>query len=374
MTPAVAPAIDAPEPAPENALLAFAKRGIRNLVVCLLIALLMWSFDPDKPGSFVINLVYSVSIGTFCWFFVDGGRLLVARAIDQLSAQPQTPCRRWPGPAWMVVCILAGVLLGYYVGGAIGDAVSGHRLPSLVENRSAVLICLLAAIAGTFYFYANERLHEEREAAEAARRLATESQLRLLESQLEPHMLFNTLANLRALIGVDPHQAQAMLDRLIAFLRATLRASRSGLHPLAAEFERLADYLALMAVRMGPRLTVQLDLPDALRQQPVPPLLLQPLVENAIRHGLEPNLGGGRLEVSARRDGDELVLVVRDTGVGVVAPTAETSGQYGLTHVSERLAATYGTRGRFDLAPAADGLGGTRAELRLPLDETDKGP
>ena len=88
-----------------------------------------------------------------------------------------------------------------------------------------------------------------------------------------------------------------------------MSASRSGeLHPLKAEFERLDDYLSLMAVRMGPRLAVRLDLPDALRAVAVPPLLLQPLVENAIRHGLEPKVDGGRIEVSARLDGDRLRL------------------------------------------------------------------
>jgi LytS/YehU family sensor histidine kinase len=133
-----------------------------------------------------------------------------------------------------------------------------------------------------------------------------------LQSQLEPHMLFNTLANLRVLIGADSVRAQTMLDRLIAFLRATLAASRSGSHSLANEFARIEDYLALMAVRMGPRLAVRIELPDALRALPVPALLLQPLVENAIRHGLEPKVSGGRIEVSAHREADALVLDVRD--------------------------------------------------------------
>ena len=144
-----------------------------------------------------------------------------------------------------------------------------------------------------------ERLAHARADAEAARRAAAENQLKLLESQLEPHMLFNTLANLRVLIGIDPPRAQAMLDRLIAFLRATLNASRSTLHPLATEFERIGDYLALMGMRMGPRLQSQLSLPDALRDVGVPPLLLQPLVENSIKHGLEPQIAGGRIEVDA---------------------------------------------------------------------------
>ncbi len=367
MTLPAAPSLDTPEPRPESEWLALARRGLRNLGLCLLIAVVMWLFEPDTPGAFVVSLIYSLSIGTLCWFFIDGGRLVLARAVERWSPGTQTHGKRWPGPVWMTLCILVGVLLGYHLGAAIGDAITGHHLPSLIENRSAMLTSLLAAIAATYYFYANERLHHEQRAAEAARRLATESQLRLLESQLEPHMLFNTLANLRALIGVDPGRAQAMLDRLIAYLRATLRASRAGVHPLAAEFDRLADYLALMAVRMGPRLSVQLDLPEALRAQPVPALLLQPLVENAIRHGLEPKLAGGRLEVSASRVADELVLVVRDTGVGIAASGGAGSGHYGLAHVRERLAAAYAERARFDLGPATDAQGGTRAELRLPL-------
>src|SRR5690606_28396221 len=100
-------------------------------------------------------------------------------------------------------------------------------------------------------------------------------------------------------IATDPPRAEAMLDHLIAYLRATLGGARSTLHPLQEEFARLADYLEIMAVRMGPRLAFTLGLPEALRTVPMPPLLLQPLVENAIRHGLEPKVGGGEIAVRA---------------------------------------------------------------------------
>ena len=153
-----------------------------------------------------------------------------------------------------------------------------------------------------------------------------------------------------------------MLGRLIGYLRATLGASRTGLHPLSAEFDRLADFLALMAVRMGPRLQVQLDLPAALRDVPVPPLLLQPLVENSIRHGLEPKVAGGRIEVRAAQHGGQLLLTVRDTGVGLAAratPTAQAGpptaapdaaakdSHYGTLHVARRLATMYGAQAHF---------------------------
>ena len=181
-------------------------------------------------------------------------------------------------------------------------------------------------------------------------------------------MLFNTLANLRVLIGLDAAAAQQMLDRLIAFLRATLEASRAQQHPLADEFARVEDYLALMAIRMGPRLVPRLDLPEALRSLPVPPLLLQPLVENAIKHGLEPHVQGGRLSVTARRDGEMLTLEVRDTGRGLPSGTDTSGTRFGLAQVRERLATLYGPRATLELQAAGDGEGGTCARIRLPLD------
>jgi sensor histidine kinase YesM len=280
----------------------------------------------------------------------------------------------------MAVCIVVGSTLGYTLGTAIGDAITGFSTPGMLQNRTAIVISLIAAVAATWYFIGTEKLNLAQAAAETARREATESQLMLLQSQLEPHMLFNTLANLRVLITLDPPRAQAMLDRLIGYLRATLGASRIGLHPLADEFDRLADYLALMALRMGPRLQVQLDLPDDLRGLPVPPLLLQPLVENCIRHGLEPKVEGGRIAVRAARRGDQLLLTVRDTGVGLEpsvtnplpdrGPGAPAHSHYGTQHVATRLATLYGARARFRLLPADDAEGGTLAEVSLPWPES----
>jgi LytS/YehU family sensor histidine kinase len=178
-------------------------------------------------------------------------------------------------------------------------------------------------------------------------------------------MLFNTLANLRVLIALDPVKAQAMLDRLISFLRATLNASRVGTHALSAEFEREGDYLALMQVRMGPRLQFSFDLPQELRDTQVPPLLLQPLVENCIAHGLEPRVEGGRIDVRAARDGNSLVLTVHDSGVGLSSSAATQGTRFGTQQVRERLAALYGTAATFELTPAADR--GTRARITLPL-------
>ena len=382
----------------------FARRGLRNQGVCAVIALLIWLMSPGGRGNLFTAWVYSAAIGTLCWLFIDGGRLLLAAWLPGRTQESAYRRSRWPGPGWMLLCILVGTALGYSGGTAIGDIVTGFVTPSLLQNRGAIAISIIVAFAATWYFYANERLRAEQAATDAARREAAEAQLMLLQSQLEPHMLFNTLANLRVLITLDPPRAQAMLDRLIGYLRATLGASRGTLHPLSAEFDRLSDYLALMALRMGPRLQVALDLPAALRDLPVPPLLLQPLVENSIRHGLEPKLEGGLIEVRAEQRGARLLLTVRDTGLGLPAnagasatgptsgaagsedrsPSSSPSGSpfgsssgshdgshdgshYGSQHVAARLATMYGDQARFTLLPATDTEGGTQAVLDLPL-------
>ena len=360
----------------------FARRGLRNQGVCAVIALLVWLMSTGGRGNLFTAWVYSAAIGTLCWLFIDGGRLLLAGWLPGRTQDSAYRRSRWPGPGWMLLCILVGTSLGYTGGSAIGDAVTGFVTPSLLQNRSAIAISIIVAFAATWYFYANERLRTEQAAADAARREAAEAQLMLLQSQLEPHMLFNTLANLRVLISLDPPRAQAMLDRLIGYLRATLGASRGTLHPLSAEFDRLSDYLALMALRMGPRLQVSLDLPAALRDLPVPPLLLQPLVENSIRHGLEPKLNGGRIAVRAEQHGNRLLLTVRDTGLGLPANAGvagagsissapgsdnDQPSHYGSRHVAARLATMYGDQARFTLAPATDPEGGALAVLDLPL-------
>ena len=198
-----------------------------------------------------------------------------------------------------------------------------------------------------------------------AKNQATEARLKLLQTQIEPHMLFNTLANLRALIPSNPGAAVQMLDQMNDYLRATLNASRATHHPLQAEFDRLRDYLALMAVRMGPRLRFILDLPSALANVDVPTLLLQPIVENSIKHGLEPQLGGGDVTVRARQNGSFLTLEVLDTGVGLRTSQSGTSdGGFGLAQVRERLLTAYGDSATIQIA--ANEPTGTRVTITYP--------
>jgi hypothetical protein len=366
------PAVNPPATPPPRQPDRFARRGLRTLGVGFALSTL---FSLVFSQRFVPTLIYTLSITMCCWFLIDGGRLLALRWQRSRQA-PTTGSQRggWPGWGTMIWVLALGTPLGYSAGIALGNLITGQNSPGLLGGNprqaiSVILISLIPGIAATYFFWSRGQLVASEARAQAALRQAAENQLKLLESQLEPHMLFNTLANLRVLIGMDPPRAQAMLDRLIAFLRATLEASRSGMHPLSAEFARIGDYLELMHVRMGDRLRVQLDLPADLAKVPVPPLLLQPLVENAIKHGLEPHVKGGRLRVSALRDGDQLVLQVRDTGAGLAGPAGDGT-RFGLQQVRSRLQTLHGERASLELAAAVDAEGGTLATVRLPLPTT----
>ena len=339
-----------------------------SLPLCVSIAAFLSFVFGD---SFWHNLVYSLCIGISIQALIEAGRFTMSARLRRTRPDDPALQNNWPGWARMAPWVLFGTVVGYAFGTWLADLITGQQHSHLFTSpnpRSLAIVLMISlgvSLAATYYFYSHGRLTAMVGQAEAARRSAVETELKLLQSQLEPHMLFNTLANLRVLIGLDPLQAQAMLDHLIAFLRATLAASRSSSHTLAAEFDRTADYLALMAVRMGPRLAVTLDLPDELRDLPVPPLLLQPLVENSIQHGLEPKIEGGRIEVRARRVGDQLRLSVSDSGVGLDAAAPSQGAGFGTTQVRERLAALFGTRASLALQRAPEG--GTVAELILPL-------
>jgi signal transduction histidine kinase len=344
--------------------------GAMVLVLNLAIATLL---TVGGLGRFVSNLVVSMCIGLVCWLIIDGGRHVVAVLRDRWRVARGLPPGHpfgFPGWHWLLALCALGLVLGPILGNLMAAQLTGDHIPGMWPFSGSGtgmtwLLTLLASAIAVLTLSLLERLSHARADAEAARRAAAENQLQLLQSQLEPHMLFNTLANLRVLIGMDPPRAQAMLDRLIAFLRATLSASRSALHPLGTEFERIGDYLALMGIRMGSRLQTQLSLPAELQAVRVPPLLLQPLVENCIKHGLEPKVAGGHIEVNARRDGDMLELSVLDSGVGLGANAQPGDSRFGLQQVRERLHTLYGSRATLVLEDVAGG--GTVARIRLPL-------
>lgn len=339
---------------------AVARHFVALLVICAAVALLTTAIWPQH--GFAAQYLYSLLIGLPTWSVIEWGRFMAPVRYRYRGHDGRH--HAWPRGWRGVVLVACGIAAGWWVGEPLASWLLDRGPGEARDQRVSLVITVVAGIMASFFFFTRGQTSALQAEIAAAERDATEAKLRLLQSQLEPHMLFNTLANLRALIGVDPPAAQHMVDRLNDYLRATLAASRATAHPLSAEFERLRDYLELMAIRMGPRLRYQLDLPGALRDVPVPPLLLQPLVENAIRHGLESQVDGGRIDVDAAREGDALVLTVRDSGAGFDPTQPPRAGRFGMAQVTERVTTATGGRGHVDVQsqPGA----GTTVRIALP--------
>lgn len=230
-----------------------------------------------------------------------------------------------------------------------------------------------SVILGVLHALTYHRTSRERE--EEAKHLLVEqarlkahlvqAELGALKMQLQPHFLFNTLHAISTkVLQQETEEADRMITRLSAFLRLTLESTGKAEVPLASELEFLESYLAIQRVRFPERLRVKIDVDPGVLTALVPNLVLQPLVENAIRHGIEADPASGRISVSASRDGDDLVLEIADDGVGL---SADPGVGVGISNIRARLAQLYGPRASVSLE-GEPGLG-TTATLRLPLKE-----
>lgn len=202
------------------------------------------------------------------------------------------------------------------------------------------------------------------ELAERDRQLA-DSELLVLRAQVEPHFLWNTLGHVQHLIRRNPADADRLTGHLIRYLRAAVPQMRKGMSSLGAEFASGHAYLELMKIRMGDRLTVRMELPAALQEEPFAPLLVQTLIENAIKHGVEPKVGPVFVEVVAHAMEERMLHVeVRDNGVGLHASACTQGTGLGLRNVRERMALLYGDAASLTITEAAGG--GVVARMRVP--------
>jgi biopolymer transport protein ExbD len=212
--------------------------------------------------------------------------------------------------------------------------------------------------------------HAEREAME--RQLA-QARLQVLQAQVEPHFLFNTLSAVDYLIETDPARASQMQKRLITYLRGALPQMREETCTLGREVRLVSSYLDLIKMRVEERLEIEIAVPQPLESAQFPPLMLQSLVENAIKHGIEPKPEGGKVTVAAKVIGSQLWVEVRDTGVGLVDPElldAPTSGTgIGLSNIRERLAVLFPGKGRLTLM--SDDRMGTVVRIGVPYQVGD---
>ena len=319
-----------------------------------------------NPGSHLgHNLIASMCIGSIAFVLIDGARLTLWPPEQRPKALP------------LIAIILVAVPLSQWLGMLLFMWLTDIKLRASTTlnptNIAANLVFTLTVTSvAVLFFSSRERISrlqtlaaEEKARAESVARQAMQAQLQMLQAQIEPHMLFNTLANLQGLISFDPDRAQLLLDQLIQYLRATLSSSRMEATTLEQEFRLIEAYLGLMAIRMGARLSYNLDLPDALRSARLPPMLLQPLVENAIQHGLEPKIAGGHITVQASLAGDHLTLTVTDDGLGLDHPGQTKGTQLGVTNIRERLQVMHGDSASLSLD--ANPAGGVTARLTFPL-------
>ena len=279
-------------------------------------------------------------------------------------------------PLWRLA--IASVI-GAFTGVVLVIVLKGYPLEYVRERWTFFFYNVFAAFGNglliSLIFYVKRR--EARAAAalhkaEADRHLlskqAVEAELKLLQAQIEPHFLFNTLASVQYLIETDPKEANVLLGHQIGYLRAALPQLRAHSSTLGREIALAEAYLNILRMRIGPRLSFSIDVADDLRELPFPANLLISLVENAIKHGVEPSADGGSVNIAAERREGSLVVSVTDTGRGL-ASTSRADGQgVGLSNIRERMAALYGSRGGFSLEPSPPR--GTRATLTLPYETT----
>ena len=319
-----------------------AKPTLVMLIICALCALMV-TYVLRLESTLWQSLLFSLAIGGSMMLMIRTGYYFLWGA-------------RKPSPIGLTALVALATPLSFMAGGSLASWMLGlpirdYGLTHLHANAGLVVLTMSAGVFSTWFFWTQARLERLNASTAEIERQASRAHLQMLQAQIEPHMLFNTLANLQGLITLDPPRAQQLLEQLIHYLRATLSSSRAEQTTLAQEFSLIHAYLELMSVRMGRRLTYSLDLPAQLREIGIAPMILQPLVENAIKHGLEPNIDGGLVEVSAYRQDCQLHLTVRDTGQGLQSATVEHGSKLGNHNVAERLRALYGDAAQFSLLP-----------------------
>ncbi|MFC5551699.1 sensor histidine kinase [Massilia aerilata] len=321
-----------------------ARQGMLSLVhLCVFVAGAAWLQRYSLIGLFAAILA----------------PMLLACALLLLGARVFASRFGWR-EAWgaLVFASTAGSLAALPAYRAWMTAHGSSGLPNLQVLACAFGISIL--VLGLPLRQAQVRAHAQQLAE--LRHAVLAAELKALQAQVEPHFLYNTLANTRYLARQDPERAAQMLEHLIAYLHSALPDMRSRDSTLGREFDLAGHYLALMAIRFGERLRYRLDCPPGLAGMPVPPLLLMTLVENAVKHGVERKPGAVSVTLDAQRAGAAVTIVVGDDGAGLV--DAALGSGVGLRNLRQRLAALYGGRAAFDLRRTSGGI--TEAVLTLP--------
>ena len=312
-------------------------------------------------NAIVESMVISNAIG-FTWVIVT---VALGQRIARMNMLPfpvKVACYTGMG---FFVTLFAFYGVFYFTGSGVVPnwAMEPQFYISVLTLSFFISVVLSTAYRSRAAAWAREtKAANERERLQAVERQAAQANLRALQAQIEPHFLFNTLANVVGLIHPQPDKAKLMLEQFIVYLRATLSATREAHSTLASEFEMMKNFLAILQIRMGDRLQVRFDLPRDLADFAVPPMLLQPLVENAIKHGLEPKIEGGEVALSVKKMDTQIAITIADTGLGF---QNSSSNGIGLKNVCERVQQLYGNEGSVSIEENQPG--GTRITILIPI-------
>ena len=340
--------------------LSITRAGWVTMIAVLVAGSMVWFFE----NEFLDLLVSTLCVGytTMILFTMAGNLGIVQRGTI-------------PREAAQIVAVIAGSALGTVLTGIV----KGRGVETMFTERLAGFVATcgmgigFGCIVVTLYFYREQnararaemaRIKAEIDAARAREEKQTLSaRLQLLQAQVEPHFLFNTLANVQHLTETDPAKASLMLGSLIRYLRAALPRMREQASTLAREIEMVRAYLEIQRVRMGDRLRFDIEAPDALLANAMPPMMLISLVENAVKHGIDPLPEGGRIRITAADTPVGMRVSVADTGAGL---SEHVGIGIGLSNIRERLVTLHGNAARLDLTENAPR--GVSASIEIPVD------
>ena len=313
--------------------------------------------------AFSYTALFNIAIAIFLTFLEFGGGFMETFIITQCIGMSICACILlvhflFKSAKFFIqmAAIFIAMIIGSVLGTLLGTIASGIGTSIFFQKYSLLQMIILGIVFGSIisYFIVSREtisatktlIQEERIKRLISEKKAVESNLRFLQAQIEPHFLFNTLSNIVSLLETDLEKGKYMLEDLIHYLRTSLSKTRSDTTTIGQEMEMIRSYMNIFKVRMGNRLQYQVDVPDTIENIPCPPMLIQPLVENAIKHGLEPKIEGGKVFISGKENEEILRLEIADTGVGLYE---ESDPGTGLSNIRERLQSIYGDKGRLIL-------------------------
>ena len=341
------------------------KRVIKTFLLTALfntiIALFLTFLEYGK--GFAVNLIISQCIGL---------SICAAIMTAHFWADTRSVLRHF-----LVILIAMGI--GAVLGSLLGAGIAGLPLKAVFQGRAVLFfqlfsIGILFGCVITYFFFSREQISESRQQMQDERikrlgseKKALEAHLKMLQAQIEPHFLFNSLSTVLSLLDEDSKKAGRMLTDLIQYLRVSLSKTRGENTIIHQEMEMLRAYLDIWKIRMGNRLEYGFEVAEDVKGQVIAPMLVQPLVENALKHGLEPALNGGSIAITAEGDSGGIRITVADTGQGI---DAYGDAGFGLANVRERLKSLYG--GAAALTLTENRPSGLIATLEMPYDTNNR--